>query len=88
MIVNKATLTINNFDNAAMVDNQRGEVARMLRQMADRVEEYGVVNAFEGRYLMDSNGNKVGICGCVWEEDDEDEDLDDENEEDDDDEEE
>lgn len=73
MIVNKVTLTIDNFDNAAMVDDRSGEVARMLRQMADRVEEYGVVNAFEGRRLMDSNGNRVGLCECDWDEGDEDE---------------
>ena len=73
MIVNKASLTIDNFDNAAMVDDRSGEVARMLRQLADRVEEYGVVNAFEGRRLMDSNGNQVGLCECDWDEGDEDE---------------
>ena len=61
-------LTVSNFDNAAMVDNRSGEVARMLRQMADRVESEGVVNAFEGRYLVDSNGNKVGLCECDWDE--------------------
>lgn len=74
MIVNKVTLTIDNFDNAAMVDDRSGEVARVLRQLADRVEEYGVINAFEGRRLMDSNGNRVGLCECDWGDEDEDED--------------
>ena len=71
MIVNKVILTIDNFNNAAMVDDRSGEVARMLREMANRVESDGVVNAFEGRYLKDTNGNTVGLCDCDWSEDDE-----------------
>lgn len=66
MDVREITLTIDNFDNAAMVDDRTGEVVRILRGLADRVEEYGVVNAFEGRRLMDSNGNAVGKCDCQW----------------------
>lgn len=72
MRVKKVTLTIDNFDNAAMVDDRSGEVTRMLRQIADRVELDGVVNACDDRYLNDSNGNTVGIVECDWDEDDED----------------
>lgn len=70
MRVNRVSLTIDNFDNAAMVDDRSGEVSRMLRELAKRVDEYGVVNAFEGRRLMDSNGNLVGECECDWDEGD------------------
>lgn len=68
MRVNSVSLTIDNFDNQAMVDDRSGEVSRMLRQLADKVDEYGVVNAFEGRRLMDYNGNQVGECECDWDE--------------------
>jgi len=70
MDVREITLTIDNFDNAAMVDDRSGEVVRILLGLVDRVEQYGVVNAFEGRLLMDSNGNVVGECDCQWDEGD------------------
>lgn len=73
MRVNSISLTIDNFDNAAMAENRSGEVSRMLRQLADRVDEYGVVNAFEGTRLKDYNGNTVGECECDWDEGDEEE---------------
>ncbi len=73
MRVNSISLTIDNFDNQAMVDDRSGEVARMLRQLADRVDEYGVVNAFEGTRLKDYNGNTVGECECDWDDGDEEE---------------
>jgi hypothetical protein len=58
----KITLEINNFDNDAMAENPQLEVSRILRKMADRVENEGVENAFENRRLMDINGNQVGFC--------------------------
>ena len=58
----KILLEINNFDNASMEENAEAEVSRILRKMADRVEEQGVANAFENRRLMDINGNQVGRC--------------------------
>ena len=70
MRINSVTLRIDNFDNAAMVEDRAGEVARLLRDVANRVEEMGVVNAMEGTRLRDSNGNVVGLCGCDWDTDD------------------
>lgn len=42
-------------ENAAMVDDAAGEVARMLREVATRVEDGAEAGA-----LLDSNGNRVG----------------------------
>jgi hypothetical protein len=70
MIVNSISLRIRTFDNAAMQEDCTAEVCRILRQLADRTEEYGVVNAFESTILTDSNGNTVGHCTCDWEEGD------------------
>jgi hypothetical protein len=47
--------------NAAFDENPAGEVARILRELADRIESRGD----EGRIpLMDINGNTVGECYC------------------------
>ncbi len=59
MKVNAFNLNIDNFDNAAMVDDRSGEVARMLEETAKRIREYGVPNC-DGLYLKDINGNTVG----------------------------
>lgn len=70
MNVNSISLSITNFDNAAMVEDRSGEVSRILRELADRVDNYGVVNAFDGTRLKDYNGNSVGECECDWDEGD------------------
>ena len=68
MQVNSFTLTITNFDNAAMVDDRSGEVSRMLRELANSIDEYGIPHQ-DGSNLMDSNGNRVGNVNVDWEED-------------------
>ncbi len=68
MKINRIALEIDNFDNAAMQEDRTSEVSRILRELANRVEQYGVVNAFEGTHLRDYNGNGVGFCECDWEE--------------------
>ena len=68
MKVNSFTLTIENFDNAAMVDDRSGEVSRMLRSVADSVDAYGVPHQ-DGNRLMDFNGNQVGEVSVDWDED-------------------
>ncbi len=67
MQVNSVTINFDNFRDAAMQDNRTAEVCRILRELADRCEENGVVNTFEGRYLVDTNGNRVGLTECDWE---------------------
>lgn len=49
------TLTIET-ENAAFANNMAGEVARILREAADRLEAGGEVGV-----LRDANGNKVGV---------------------------
>lgn len=66
MHVNSMTIVIDNFDNAAMADDQTGEVCRMLRRLADRIEENGVPNA-DGVRMLDGNGNSVGNVDVDWE---------------------
>lgn len=46
-------------DNAAFEDNAGFEVARILRKLADRVEDWPGANDFSIG-LLDANGNKVG----------------------------
>ena len=67
MRVNHMQIEIDNFENAAMVEGRSFEVARMLREVASVVEQYGVPHT-DGGYLMDSNGNRVGIVSVDWEE--------------------
>ena len=57
--IDSLTITIGEFGHAAMVDNRTGEVVRILRQLADKIEEYGIPHA-DGLRLRDSNGNHVG----------------------------
>lgn len=68
MQVNSFTLTITNFDNSAMVDDRSGEVSRMLREIADSIDEYGIPHQ-DGSNLVDSNGNRVGNVTVDWDED-------------------
>ena len=53
-------------DNAAFEDDQAGEVARILRDLADRIESLGAVPT--DSLIRDINGNQVGAavhCGHV-----------------------
>jgi len=45
--------------NAAFADDPAGEVARILRDLAERIEGYGVAPA-SAMSLRDANGNAVG----------------------------
>lgn len=54
----KVTITLDT-GNAAFEDDPRGEPARILRELASRISDYGLANC-EGLYLFDLNGNRVG----------------------------
>lgn len=84
MKVHSFTLVIDEFANQAMVDGRSAEVCRMLREVADKIQEYGVVN-HHSVYLKDLNGNQVGSVSVDWEDgpDWDEEDEDEENEGDD-----
>lgn len=43
-------------DNAAFEDQPATELGRILRELAAHIEDGG-----EGKFLMDLNGNKVGV---------------------------
>lgn len=53
------TITITNFDNAAMQDGD-SEVARMLHDLANTILDRGLAAA-DDYPLRDINGNKVGV---------------------------
>jgi len=56
------TLTIKiNCDNAAFDDNEAGEIARILRDLANRIDGYGAVGGMD-RILHDINGNRCGTA--------------------------
>lgn len=61
----KLTLTIDNFDNAAMADNPQYEVARILSDLADAVRKTDPASAFKSFKPRDTNGNIVGYCSCT-----------------------
>jgi len=46
-------------DNAAFEDSNGIELARILRRLADRVDETERKDG-DGEYLFDKNGNRVG----------------------------
>ncbi len=57
----KLTITIQ-MDNAAFTDNSGAEVARILREFADRSEDE-TDSSWDNTYsLRDINGNKVGTA--------------------------
>ena len=67
MKVNKVKIVIDNFGHDAMVLDRNGEVARILRQLAERLERGdGIVSNFDGLRLTDSNGNQVGEIKVDW----------------------
>ncbi len=53
------TITIKT-DNAAFEDDPTHEVARILRKLADQMEESGLFQSGLSRKLVDFNGNVVG----------------------------
>ena len=68
MNVRTFTLSIDNFDNAAMQEDRSGEVARILREVADSIEVDGVPHQ-DGKRLRDVNGNQMGGVSVLWDED-------------------
>ena len=60
MVVHKLSIVIDNFGDAAMVDDRTAETCRVLRELVDSMEDYGIPNA-NGAYLRDSNGNYIGL---------------------------
>lgn len=64
-----------NCDNPAF-DNASSEVARILRELADRIDGHPHFSAGHSQPVMDANGNEVG--GFVIEADDPEDDEDDE----------
>ena len=54
------TITINT-DNDAFVGQEDHETARILRKLADSIEQSHGPNNCEGMKLMDYNGNSVGV---------------------------
>ena len=54
--------------NAAFVDNEGGETARILRGLADRIDGHPHFSAGHCQGLMDINGNDVGFCGVFEDE--------------------
>jgi hypothetical protein len=50
-------------DNDAFVDNQTGETARILQELAKRIDGHPSFSAGHDQSLRDINGNEVGFCG-------------------------
>jgi hypothetical protein len=77
MIIESMTIRVNNFDNDAMQNDERGEVVRILKRIIEKIESVGIVD-LDSDPLMDSNGNKVGfVTVSVIDEDEMDDDDDD-----------
>jgi hypothetical protein len=72
MKISKLTITIDNFDGAAMTDDSTGEVQRILRDIILQIDRYDMVTSgvLDGCSLRDINGNEVGKVSCEWDEDD------------------
>jgi hypothetical protein len=74
MNVNSVTITINNYENDAMVNDRTGETIKILKGLVERLESGdGIVSNFDGLRLVDSNGNSVGEVEVDWDEEDYDE---------------
>jgi len=63
-------------DNDAFSPSPEYETARILRDLADRIEKRGLPQSGEPYWLMDYNGNAVGECAGDEPEDSEPEDDD------------
>ena len=70
MQVNRLEIVFTSFDDAAMTDDRSGEVVRILQNVINQIKDYGVPN-LDGKYLKDSNGNRVGRIEVGFTEDDE-----------------
>lgn len=53
--LNKMRIEIHNTDGSAFQDDKAGELARILRDIAEKIED-----GFDGGICRDYNGNKVG----------------------------
>ena len=49
--------------NDAFVDNETPETARILRELADRIDGHPHFSDGHEQSLRDYNGNEVGVCG-------------------------
>jgi len=49
-------------DNAAFEDNHSGETARILRELAQRIDGHPHFSPGHDQALRDVNGNEVGFC--------------------------
>lgn len=47
-------------DNAAFEENQGGELSRILRALADTIDDLSALSSHDNTRLMDRNGNHVG----------------------------
>jgi hypothetical protein len=56
-----------NLDNAAFEGDPAPEITRILRQLADKIEERGI---YDEILLRDINGNRVGKAVIVMDDDD------------------
>ncbi len=54
----KATITIE-MDNAAFEDTNGIDLARILKRLANQIDDYSLTSA-DNLTLRDSNGNRVG----------------------------
>lgn len=70
MKTNTLVIEINNYDNHAMECDPDGETVRILQDIIAGIKSFGVPN-INGKRLMDSNGNKVGVVQVESEDDDE-----------------
>lgn len=54
-----------NIDNAAFTDDEAGEIVRILRDVADRIDanDPGALTSNECEHIRDVNGNHVGEYG-------------------------
>lgn len=68
MKVNSLTITIDKFDDDAMVEDRSGEVIRIMESLVEQIREYGVPH-LDGSRLMDTSGNTVGEVSVDFEDD-------------------
>lgn len=54
--MNKVIITLDVFENSAFEENKREEVARIIREIADKIEE-----GKDTIVPRDINGNKIGL---------------------------
>ena len=62
---NELTITIECFDNAAMVDDPKGEVYRIIETLLKHNSDRTLYH-MDGARLKDINGNNVGHVSVDW----------------------